>query len=72
MFKRALIAIVAVLVVASIYLSNLVSDPEPPRHQVFLNGEVLTMDPTNSILRPSAYAVAVSSQWAPVKRSVRE
>ena len=49
MFKRALIAIVAVLVIASIYLSNLVSDPEPPRHQVFLNGEVLTMDPANSI-----------------------
>ena len=49
MFKRVLIALVAVLVVAGIYLVNLVSDPEPPRHQVFLNGEVLTMDTVNSI-----------------------
>ena len=50
MFKRALIALVTVLVVAGIYLSNLVGDPEPPRHQVFLNGEVLTMDSTNRIV----------------------
>lgn len=49
MFKRALIALVSLLVVGGIYLSSLVGDPEPPRHQVFLNGEVLTMDTTNTI-----------------------
>ena len=60
MFKRALIAIVAVLVVAGIYLSNLVTTPNL-RASGFLNGEVLTMDP-NSILRPSAFVVGVLSQ----------
>ena len=49
MVKRVFFGLVAIVVIGVLYLLSQVSDPEPPRHQVFLNGEVLTMDATNSV-----------------------
>ncbi|MEC8003132.1 MAG: amidohydrolase family protein, partial [Pseudomonadota bacterium] len=47
--KRILISLVALVVVAGLYVSTLVSAPTPPNHQVFVGGEVLTMDADNRI-----------------------
>ena len=47
--KRILISILALLVVAGLYVSTLISAPTPPNHQVFVGGEVLTMDADNRI-----------------------
>jgi predicted amidohydrolase YtcJ len=47
--KRILISLVALVVVAGLYVSTLVSAPRPPNHQVFIGGEVLTMDADNRI-----------------------
>ena len=41
--KRILISLVALLVVAGLYVSTLISVPIPPNHQVVIGGEVLTM-----------------------------
>ncbi|MAP04504.1 MAG: amidohydrolase, partial [Halieaceae bacterium] len=49
MMKRILISILALLVVAGLYVSTLISAPTPPNHQVFIGGEVLTMDADNRI-----------------------
>ena len=48
-FKRFLLSLVALIVVASLYISTLVSAPVAPSHQVFIGGEVLTMDPDSKI-----------------------
>ncbi len=48
-FKRFLLSLVALIVVASLYISTLVSAPVSPSHQVFTGGEVLTMDPDSKI-----------------------
>ena len=47
--KRILISLVALVVIAGLYVSTLVSAPTPPNHQVFIGGEVLTMDADNRI-----------------------
>ena len=47
--KRILISFVALLVVVGLYVSTLISAPTPPKHQVFIGGEVLTMDADNRI-----------------------
>lgn len=49
MLKRAFIALGMIIIVGGMYLLNLVSDPEAPGHQVFLNGEVLTVDSSNKV-----------------------
>lgn len=49
MLKRAFIGLGMVIIIGGMYLLNLVSDPEAPRHQVFLNGEVLTVDSSNKV-----------------------
>ena len=48
-FKRFLLSLVALIAVASLYISTLVSAPVAPSHQVFIGGEVLTMDPDSKI-----------------------
>ena len=48
-FKRFLLSLVALIVLASLYISTLVSAPVAPSHQVFIGGEVLTMDPDSKI-----------------------
>ena len=48
-FKSFLLSLVALIVVASLYISTLVSAPVAPSHQVFIGGEVLTMDPDSKI-----------------------
>ena len=48
-FKRFLLSLVALIVVASLYISTLVSAPVAPSHQIFIGGEVLTMDPDSKI-----------------------
>ena len=47
--KRILISLVALVVIPGLYVSTLVSAPTPPNHQVFIGGEVLTMDADNRI-----------------------
>ena len=47
--KRFLTALFGVLLVAGLYVFSLVKAPVPPSHQVFVNGEVLTMDSTDRI-----------------------
>ena len=47
--KRILISLVTLLVVVGLYVSTLISAPIPPNHQVFIGGEVLTMDADNRI-----------------------
>ena len=47
--KRILISLVALVVIAGLYVSTLVRAPTPPNHQVFIGGEVLTMDADNRI-----------------------
>ena len=47
--KRIMMSLVALLVVAILYVSTLISAPAPPNHQVFIGGEVLTMDAYNRI-----------------------
>ena len=47
--KRFLTALFGVLLVAGLYVFSLVKAPVPPSHQVFVNGDVLTMDSTDRI-----------------------
>ena len=49
MLKRTVIALGAVLLAGGLYVKTLIGDPVPPRHQVFYNGEVLTMDADNTV-----------------------
>ena len=49
--KRFLTALFGVLLVAGLYVFSLVKAPVPPSHQVFVNGEVLTMDSTDRIAK---------------------
>ena len=49
MLKRTVIALGAVLLAGGFYVKTSISDPVPPRHQVFYNGEVLTMDAVNTV-----------------------
>jgi len=44
--KQLLTAFLGVLLVAGLTVFSLVKAPVPPSHQVFVNGEVLTMDST--------------------------
>ena len=47
--KRFLTALFGVLLVVGLYVFSLVKAPVPPSHQVFVNGDVLTMDSTDRI-----------------------
>lgn len=56
--KRILISFAALIVVAGLYVSTLIPAPIPPNHQVFIGGEVLTMDTDDRI----AEAVSVRDE----------
>ena len=47
--KRTLFALIALLGALALYTAQLISTPKPPAHQVFLGGDVLTMDSDNTV-----------------------
>ena len=57
-WKTLLLVLVALLAGVAVVFSIATRTPAPPQHQVYINGDVLTMDASNRIVKPYRYARA--------------
>ena len=50
-WKNLLVVLLALLVGVGVLIKIAIRTPEPPEHQVFINGDILTMDGANRVVQ---------------------